>query len=432
MSKRKKINENIFSSNEEKKNILKTFFSKHTKRTDFWAVWISGNNIMPYNAGFCFPVRCKIPRILLIFEGQPVNTEHLMTWRGWAEGMDAFDVKVVFYSEDKDIETFLKNNLSDWFKPQPEKEPCVIKKGQLVKVSNIKAQKGEPSLLTLMFGKTGELLSYLDWIKARFRKAFSVKESDVKQYIESISKYLEKTESMVPETVPTLDFGKDVDLIPRFLLLGETGVGKTLFARYLAKGKFCRISIPEYLEKEDMFEYDMFGYAKGAYTGGKESGSLGIMLNNVGGVIFLDEFGEASPKIQAKLLTFLDDYLVKPKGCDGVGFYCPVLIVGATNKPIETDEKYRSDLIQRFTDRQTIPPLRERKENFPVLLDCLLQNRGINIDGRIEEIGKEAYKLLNEKDYKEGNFRELENLMRNACRNAIMDGRSYIVRQDFE
>ena len=71
-------------------------------------------------------------------------------------------------------------------------------------------------------------------------------------------------------------------------------------------------------------------------------------------------------------------------------------------------------------------------ENFHLLLDCLLQNKGINIDGEIREIGEHAYQLLRQKDYKAGNFRELEGLMRDACRNARMDGRTYLVKQDFE
>ena len=65
-----------------------------------------------------------------------------------------------------------------------------------------------------------------------------------------------------------------------------------------------------------MFEYDMFGYVKYQYSNADPNGSRGVLLNNIGGVIFLDEIGEASPKIQ-KIARFLDDYLVRPRGWRG-------------------------------------------------------------------------------------------------------------------
>jgi DNA-binding NtrC family response regulator len=73
-----------------------------------------------------------------------------------------------------------------------------------------------------------------------------------------------------------LDIPERVDLLPRLLLRGETGVGKTLVARYLhnrsgSGERLLRIPIPEYLGKEDMFEYDLFGYMRGAYTDAKEA-----------------------------------------------------------------------------------------------------------------------------------------------------------------
>lgn len=437
MRKKNEINENIFCNVDDTSAALKSLLPQNKTRNDYWVVWILGSNVLPADPGFRFPQRCTAAKILLVFEGLPVIPAALMAWRTWAEGKGAFDVKVAFYEKNtysSMLVQFLKDCLGDRLKPQPEKEPCKIKKGQLVRLSDGKAQKGEPSLLTLMFGKTGELLSYLDWIRFRFNKANNIPKTDIGKYLASISKCLQNPHSEKSQDIPSLGVEEGVDSIPRILLIGETGVGKTLFAKYLSgDGSFIRISIPEYLEKEDMFEYDMFGYTCHAYNNADPNGSRGVLLNNVGGVIFLDEIGEASPKIQAKLLAFLDDYKVRPRDWTGKGFYCPVLIVGATNQPIETDkEKYRNDLVQRFTDRQTIPPLRERKESFHLLLDCLLQNEGINIDGKIEEIGKDAYNLLFQKDYKEGNFRELENLVRVACRKARIDGRTYIVRQDFE
>lgn len=433
MKKKETVSEIVSCNDTQRKEAVEGILAaKGIKRNDFWVVWIKGDGL-PGN--FIFPSRTTIAKVFLVFESRPINPENIMKWREWAEGKGAFDVKVLLYEEKNgDLETFLSSCLGDVLKPQPDKEACAITKGDWVTLSDSKAQKGDPSLLTLMFGKTGELISYLDSIRVRFHKAYGISENDAKKYLEAISKRLQDPHPDNFPGHPALSVENNLDTIPRMLLLGDTGVGKTLFARHLAGGgRFTRISIPEYLEKEDMFEYDLFGYVKYQYSNADPNGSRGVLLNNIGGVIFLDEIGEASPKIQKKLLAFLDDYLVRPRGWSGKPFYCPVLIVGATNQDVYKGKNpFRNDLIQRFTDIQIIPPLRERMENFHLLIDCLLQNKGINVDGEIREIGDNAYQLLRQKDYKAGNFRELENLMRTACRNARMDGRTYLVKQDFE
>ena len=178
-----------------------------------------------------------------------------------------------------------------------------------------------------------------------------------------------------------------------------------------------------------MFEYDLFGYARGAYTGGQEAGSLGLLLANLGGVIFLDEIGEASRAIQAKLLAYLDDYMVRPRGWTGDPFFCPTLIVAATNKDLRKITDFRPDLLARFTDLEQVPPLRERIESFPFILDCLLQNPAINPGISVREIGQTAYEIMVKHSFK-GNFRELETMLRVACHAAAKDGRDFICRPD--
>ncbi|MCL1785840.1 MAG: sigma 54-interacting transcriptional regulator [Alphaproteobacteria bacterium] len=225
------------------------------------------------------------------------------------------------------------------------------------------------------------------------------------------------------------------------MLYGKTGVGKTLIARYLQNNpgeRPVRIVIPEYLNKEDMFEYALFGYVKGAYTGGRESGDHGLLLENVGRVVFLDEIGEANDIIQAKLLAYLDDYHVRPRGWQGDPFYCPTLVVAATNRDLDDmveKKQFRADLLMRFTDRETIPTLRERVDSFPFILDCLLQNNAINPgwgkkgESCVKEIGNEALEALKKYEFP-GNFRELENILRTVCREVLKDGRDYICRSD--
>ncbi|MBI5187355.1 MAG: sigma 54-interacting transcriptional regulator [Nitrospinae bacterium] len=375
----------------------------------------------------------NIPRILLVFEAKPLNPDILKAWREWAIGKGAMDIKAEIFTSG-DVKTFLENSLKPWLSlSQKSREEPGVKKGEWISFPGKKAQKGDPSLLSLMVGSTGELLSYLDWVRKDFSKACQFKDAGREKYLKSIAQALKDPKQKNSVSSP-LGVENLLDHLPRVLLLGETGVGKTLFARYLSGvEKMVRISIPEYLAKEDMFEYDLFGYTAHAYSGANPDGSPGILLNNLGGVVFLDELGEASPKIQQKLLAFLDDYRVRPRGWNGEPFYCPVLIVGATNQPMDKDkEKYRNDLLQRFTHVKTIPPLRDRKANFHMLLDCLLQNGGVNTDGAIEEVGDKAFKFLLEDQYKEGNFRELENRMRHACQRARLDGRNYLVVEDFK
>lgn len=236
---------------------------------------------------------------------------------------------------------------------------------------------------------------------------------------------------------------------PKILLCGESGVGKTLFTKYIQNVikkdvKVSRISIPEFLNKEDFFEYAMFGYAKGAYTGARDSGSLGLLMKSIGNVIFLDEIGEASLTIQAKLLAYMDDYLVRPRGWDGKPFYCPVLIIAATNRDLKAmaeEGLFRKDLLARFTDIEHIPPLRERLESVDFIIDILMQRDDINPRNDapksktarwIEVIEPEALMKLRYQDYREGNFRELEEVLRRACRVAYRDGRTRLRVHDIQ
>jgi len=253
--------------------------------------------------------------------------------------------------------------------------------------------------------------------------------------------------------------------LPRVLLLGESGVGKTLVARYLAmvgidKNKvlsrpFGRVSLPQYIGKESMFEYDVFGYRAGAYTDAPAQGSRGYLLNHLGGVVFFDEIGDASAGIQAKLLAYLDDYQVRPCGWTGEEtIFCPTLVVAATNQPIEEwldrsqspkshneDDKrkddrtegrfFRHDLFERFNFVVRVPSLEERKEDeLPYILESMLYMNELNPGQAIKEIGEKALVEFTAVNYAHSNFRLLETLLRFACLYAIAGGRDYITADD--
>lgn len=394
---------------------------------------------------FPTPLPPAISRALIVFEGSPVEMEVVDSWRKWAMEKGAWEVHVAFlpFFEGTDEARYkeIVSQCKGWDSPPAATETPRIKKGDYVRIDPESSDRNLGTLLTMTLGTDmGDLLTKVETLAWRFR-AEGVKPSSksVKDYLEEIVKHLENKESDEKE-LELEGVSPSPDYLPKLLLRGDSGVGKSLISGYLHKrveneGRPLRIPIPEYLKKEDMFEYDLFGYCKGAYTGGKEEGSPGLLLSHVGQVVFLDEIGEANAYLQAKLLAFLDDYRVRPRGWEGEPFYCPVLIVAATNKNlnemVETGE-FRGDLLARFTDRRVIPGLNERIGDLPFILDCLLQRPAMNPGLKIEAIGEGAYEALKNRDYRKGNFRQLENLFRSACELALRDERNHLVREDIE
>jgi hypothetical protein len=384
-------------------------------------------------------------RVLLVFESKPVEMAVVNLWRQRAMEMKAWEVHVAFLpfyngTDEERYQEILKQCLG-WDTPPTIGETTKITKGDYVKMIPDSSDQNLATLLTMTLGTTmGDLLTKVEVLARNFNQS-KVKPpaTAVKEYLKDIGKRLEAKNPEESE----LNLGSLEplpDRLPKLLLRGDSGVGKSLIAGYLhskagGEGRPLRISIPEFLAKEDMFEYELFGYCKGAYTDGKDNGSPGLLLSHVGQVVFLDEIGEANDYLQAKLLAFLDDYRVRPRAWEGKPFYCPVLIVAATNKDLNEmvkEKKFRGDLLARFTERRVIPGLNERLGDLPFILDCLLQRAPMNPDLKIESIGEGAYEALKNRDYSAGNFRQMENLFRSACELALRDDRTQLVRQDIE
>jgi len=199
------------------------------------------------------------------------------------------------------------------------------------------------------------------------------------------------------------------------LILGESGTGKEVLAKYIhfcskRKGPFVPINcaaIPE-----ELLEAELFGYEKGAFTGAIKSKPGKFELANQG-TIFLDEIGDLSPKLQAKLLRVIQEKQVERLGGDRA-IKIEVRILAATNKDLEKEVKegkFREDLFFRLNVIPIrLPPLRERKEDIPLLVKFFLK-RLCEREG-IEEktITPPALeKLINY--HWPGNIRELENLI---------------------
>jgi len=203
------------------------------------------------------------------------------------------------------------------------------------------------------------------------------------------------------------------------LLQGESGSGKELFARLIhnlspRSGKSI-IAVNCGALPEGLLESELFGHEKGAFTGATIK-RIGRFEEADGGTIFLDEIGEFSLPVQVKLLRFLQEREFQRLGGNQT-IRSDVRIISATNhdlKSLVREGLFREDLFYRLNVvPMTIPPLRERKEDIPLLLDHFMRRFATENGKNITGISSEARDLLLKYDYP-GNVRELENIIERA------------------
>jgi DNA-binding NtrC family response regulator len=201
------------------------------------------------------------------------------------------------------------------------------------------------------------------------------------------------------------------------LILGETGTGKEVLARYIhyqspySQGPFVGVNcaaIPR-----ELLESELFGHKKGAFTGAIRD-SQGLFLAASNGTLFLDEIGDMPKDLQPKLLRTLEEGTVRPLGTHKeVGFQARVIT--ATHRPLEElkTQYLRSDLFYRIsTVVLEVPPLRERKEDIPALSAYFLQRFTKKYNKDVKDFSPEALRLLISYPFP-GNVRELERLVEN-------------------
>lgn len=201
----------------------------------------------------------------------------------------------------------------------------------------------------------------------------------------------------------------------RFLILGANGTGKELAARMIhdrstfKTGRFVPVNCAAL--PKDLVESELFGHVKGSFTGAVSDKS-GRFAEADRGTIFLDEIGDMSPDTQAKLLRVIESGELRPVGSESI-INIDLNIIAATNREISkmvTGGSFRQDLYYRLNVvTLTLPPLRDRRGDVPILLKYFLEQFAEKSGRRPIKLSDDALKYLSDYGYP-GNVRELKNI----------------------
>lgn len=224
------------------------------------------------------------------------------------------------------------------------------------------------------------------------------------------------------------------DSVSAVLITGESGTGKELIASALHQNsirsaaplvKINCAAIPA-----DLLESELFGYARGAFTGAVDD-YKGKVLSAHKGTLFLDEIGELDLKLQAKLLRVLQEKEFSPLGSNKV-IKVDVRIIAATNALLENavkEKTFREDLFYRLNVvRLAIPPLRERISDLPLLIQHLLEKICERNNKKITGLTQAAFARLQTYSFP-GNIRELENILERAV---VLNSKTEVDAEDIQ
>ncbi len=203
------------------------------------------------------------------------------------------------------------------------------------------------------------------------------------------------------------------------LIQGESGTGKELFARVIhqlsPRNKKKMVAVNCSALPDTLLESELFGYKAGAFTDARKD-KKGRFAQAEGGTLFLDEIGDISSALQAKLLRVLQEKEYEPLGANET-VKSDVRIVAATNKDLSAmvqDGTFRQDLFYRINViKLFVPPLRERKEDIPLLVKHFINKFNVIQGKEIRDVSPDVMKILMSHDYP-GNVRELENIIEHA------------------
>jgi two-component system nitrogen regulation response regulator GlnG len=282
----------------------------------------------------------------------------------------------------------------------------------------------------------------IEELKIVVEKAF--RDLSLREELKKLKKAAFETENpqMIGKSPKMLKVFKEIGKVSAkditVLITGESGTGKELVAKAIhlnssrSLGPFIAInsaSIPK-----DLLESELFGYKKGAFTGAIKDKKGKIEAAN-SGTLFLDEISEMDPDLQAKLLRFLQEKEFTPLGSTET-LKADARIIGASNKDLVAAVQnglFREDLYYRFNVVQIkLPPLRERKEDIPLLAKNFLRETTVKLETGERELSKDAKALLLKYDWP-GNVRELENVIKRACvlsSGTIIENKDLLIEED--
>jgi len=257
-------------------------------------------------------------------------------------------------------------------------------------------------------------------------KAIRKSQEEILDKLLNLEKRFSDLERIITQNPKVMELKCKVADVAKFntdiLLIGETGTGKELFARAIhqvseRKGNFVPIncsSIPK-----DLFESELFGHKKGSFTGAI-SDKMGAFEYANNGTLFLDELGELPIELQSKLLRVIEYREVKPVGSQKL-FNVDVKVVFATNRELQQEidkGNFRNDLFFRINSPSVrIPPLRERAEDIPLLVDYFRVFFNKKFNKQIESISSNVINELKEYSWL-GNVRELMKVIEIAAINS--------------
>jgi PAS domain S-box-containing protein len=241
--------------------------------------------------------------------------------------------------------------------------------------------------------------------------------------VEEFRKLIKKTYSFGDIISKSNKINKILDILPTIaesdstvLITGESGTGKEIFARAIHglsqrnEKPFVAVNCGGF--PETLIESELFGHEAGAFTGATKARE-GRFARAEGGTLFLDEIGDLPLPLQVKLLRVLQEKAYEPLG--GTRFLkADVRIITATNRDLDKmvgDGAFRQDLYYRINViKLEIPPLRERLEDVPLLVDHFISRFSLLHNKEIAAVSREALNILMSYDYP-GNIRELENIL---------------------
>lgn len=248
----------------------------------------------------------------------------------------------------------------------------------------------------------------------------ALKQRKLEQANENLRKELAEQYVMVGESVAMRALRKQIAIVAptegRVLISGESGTGKELVARAIhsqsRRSSAPFVEINSAALPEELVESELFGYAKGAFSGATKAKKGKFEIAD-GATLFLDEIGDMSPRVQAKMLRVLEEQRFEPVGSN-TPVTVDVRVISATNKPLDNlidNGRFRSDLFYRLNVIPfQVPPLRERKEDIPVLVEHFNARFSTDYGKRPKAFERDAIEALQLHDWP-GNVRELKNII---------------------